>query len=324
MDQFTRIFKLHQLLKTRRRPVSMAVIMEHLECSRASANRTIRAMRDFLHAPIEFDRKAGGYRYAADGGTYELPGLWFSQDELRAFVAFQEMLKGVGPGMLSELMEPFIAFANVMLNLNGPRQYAVEKRFIFAGVQSKPVSSGVFTHTATAIMNRRRLRIDYQGRHSGEHTTREVSPQRLLYYRGNWYLGAWCHLRDDLRTFALDRINAAQVLNRPAQEVDEEILEQAFEASYGIYSGEPTAWAVLRFSPEQAIWEAGAIWHRDQEARYLEDGRYELRIPYASSNEIIHEILARTPDVEVVSPPELRALVLEKLKEGVRRLTEEN
>lgn len=322
MDQFTRIFKLHQLLKTRRRPVPMAVIMEQLECSRASANRTIRELRDLLHAPLEYDRRAPGYKYSANGESYQLPGLWFSREELRAFVAFQEMLKGVGPGMLSELMAPFIDYANILLTLNGPHQYAVEKRFIITGVQAKPVDRGVFNHTVTAIMKRRRLRIDYLGRHSGERTEREVSPQRLLNYRGNWYLGAWCHLRHDLRTFALDRIKTAQVLDTPAQEVDEKTLERVFEASYGIYSGEPQAWAVLRFSPEQAVWEAGAIWHPEQEARYLEDGRYELKIPYASSGEIVHEILARTPDVEVVSPPELRALVLEKLREGVRRLEE--
>ncbi|HRH80093.1 MAG TPA: WYL domain-containing protein [Thiobacillaceae bacterium] len=322
MDQFTRIFMLHQLLKTRRRPVSMAVITDKLECSRSTASRTIGELRDLLHAPLEYDPRARGYRYATDGDSYELPGLWFTRDELRAFVAFQEMLKGVGPGMLSELMAPFIDYAHILLSINGRHHYAVENRFIITGVQAKPVDRRVFNHTVTAIMKRRRLRIDYLGRHSGERTEREVSPQLLLHYRGNWYMGAWCHLREDLRTFALDRIKTAQVLDTQAQEVDSKRLKQVFEASYGIYSGEPQAWAVLRFTPEQAVWEAGAIWHPEQEARYLEDGRYELKIPYASTGEIVHEILARTPDVEVVSPPELRALVLEKLREGVRRLEE--
>lgn len=321
MDQFTRILKLHQLLKNRhRRPVPISVITEKLECSMSTAKRAIRELRDLLHAPLEYDRRAHGYHYVTDGDSFELPGLWFSREELRTLVAFQDMLKGVGPGMLSDMLEPVIDRANLLLAINRPHNDPVERRFLFAGVQAKPIDSGVFTKVVGAMMKQHQLHIEYQGRHTGEDTCRDISPHRLLNYRSNWYLGAWCHLRDAMRTFALDRIKAAHRLETPAKEVDDETLSRVFDASYGIYSGEPTAWAVLCFGPAQAVWEAGAIWHRDQEARYLEDGRYELRIPFSSTNEIIHEILARIPDVEVVSPPELRALVQARLEEGIRRL----
>ena len=42
--------------------------------------------------------------------------------------------------------------------------------------------------------------ISYYTRTSDAHTDREVSPQRIVFYRGNWYLDAWCHLRQDLRS----------------------------------------------------------------------------------------------------------------------------
>ncbi len=320
MDRFTSIFKLHQLLKNHCRPVPMRVITERLECSRSTASRVIEEMRNILGAPLEYDRKARGYHYVSDQGAYELPGLWFSRDEMRALVAFEEVFKGMGSGMLADMLAPVIDRVNVLLRLNGPHDYAVEKRFLFAGVQAKPVESAVFTSVVTAVMKRLQLHLEYQGRHSGETTVRDVSPQRLLNYRGNWYLGAWCHLRDDLRTFALDKVRTAHVMKMPALEVDETTLAGMFGASYGIYSGEPVAWAVLRFSREQAPWEVFGQWHPRQESRFLPDGRYELKIPYSSTFELVHEILARTPDVEVVEPPELRALVLEKLKEGVRRM----
>lgn len=320
MDRFTRIFKLHQILTAHHRSVSMKTIMERLECSRATANRVIEEMRDTLGAPIEYDRRTRGYRYAKAEGSYELPGLWFTRDEMRAVLALEQVFKGMGPGVLADMLAPIINRVNLLLAVNGPKNYAIAQRFIFAGVQARPVGGGIFTTVVTAVMKRLRLHIAYVGRHEGERTERDVSPQRLLNHRGNWYLGAWCHLREDLRTFALDRIQGARLLDDRIREVDGETLARIFDASYGIYAGEPVAWAVLRFSARQAAWEAFGQWHPRQEASFLPDGRYELKIPYADMGELVHEILARIPDVEVVEPAELREEVLERLREGVRRM----
>lgn len=60
MDRFTSIFKLHQILKSHRRPVPMRVITERLECSRSTANWVIEKMRTTLGASLEYDRKARG------------------------------------------------------------------------------------------------------------------------------------------------------------------------------------------------------------------------------------------------------------------------
>lgn len=60
MDRFQRILLLHRLFASHRLPVSHRVIEEKLECSRATATRIIEEMRDFLGAPIEYDRPANG------------------------------------------------------------------------------------------------------------------------------------------------------------------------------------------------------------------------------------------------------------------------
>ena len=79
----------------------------------------------------------------------------------------------------------------------------------------------------------------------------EVSPLRLVHYRDNWYLDAWCHLRQGLRNFALDAITEVQLLERPAREVSAAKLDATFGPSYGIFSGGSVRWARLRFSPER-------------------------------------------------------------------------
>jgi predicted DNA-binding transcriptional regulator YafY len=87
MDRFTRIFKLHRILAGHRAAVSMNELQSTPECSRASVNRVIREMRDYLDALIEYDRELNGYRYAAQGHTqFELPGLWLSPSDLYALL----------------------------------------------------------------------------------------------------------------------------------------------------------------------------------------------------------------------------------------------
>jgi predicted DNA-binding transcriptional regulator YafY len=70
----------------------------------------------------------------------------------------------------------------------------------------------LFEVIASATLARKRLRIDHYNRQNGQTVSREVSPQRVVHYRDNWYLDAWCHLRNDLRSFAIDAIQAATLL----------------------------------------------------------------------------------------------------------------
>jgi predicted DNA-binding transcriptional regulator YafY len=157
------------------------------------------------------------------------------------------------------------------------------------------------------------LHLRYFNRGDDSHSDRAVSPQRLIYYRDNWYLDAWCHLRSGLRTFALDAIEQAQVTDMEALDVSEADLNTHYAASYGIFAGVPDRVAVLRFAARRARWVSKECWHRDQEGRFLADGRYELRVPYSNTPEILMDILKYGPDVEVLAPEDLRVLVIDRL-----------
>jgi predicted DNA-binding transcriptional regulator YafY len=120
----------------------------------------------------------------------------------------------------------------------------------------------------------------------------------LAHYRGNWYLDAWCHQRDALRSFAIDRIRNAQPLEDTARNIPEVDLDRHFADGYGIFAGVSQHVAVLRFSPERARWVAEECWHPEQKFQWLENGTYELRIPYADPRELVMDILRHVPDVE--------------------------
>jgi proteasome accessory factor C len=104
-------------------------------------------------------------------------------------------------------------------------------------------------------------------------------------------------------------------LQSPAVDVEEALLNKHFTSAYGIFSGQPKHEAVLRFSPQRARWVAKEQWHEQQQSRWLDDGRYELTLPYGNSAELIMDLMKYGADVEVVSPPELRAEIAQRLND---------
>ena len=163
-------------------------------------------------------------------------------------------------------------------------------------------------------MERRQLAFTYEARSTGETTERTTSPQRLVHYRDHWYLDCWDEDRRSLRTFAVDRITAPEVLGAAAREVPEKDMIETFGVGYGLFSGPVRGHARLLFRRERARWVGDERWHGRQTTRRLPDDRLELTVPYSEVEELLSEILRYGPDVEVVAPPELVEMVRERLE----------
>lgn len=321
MDKFERICQIHRILDTRRTPVSLADLTDLLECSEATVYRLLREMKEYLGAPIELDREVGGYRYGQEHPAYELPGLWFSSTELQALVLFQKLLAGLGPGFLEEYLEPFSRRLGRLLEHRELRLAEVGSRIRLLTLAARPMGASFHT-VASATLQRRRIEIQYHSRSRDEVTLRTLSPQRLVYYRDNWYLDAWDELRSALRSFSIDRIRNATLLASVAIDVPAAELDQHYASAYGIFAGTPDHIAVLRFSPERARWVADERWHPKQSGELLPDGRYELRFPYGDARELVMDILRHGPEVEVIAPDTLRAEVKQLLQAALARYTD--
>ena len=316
MDRFDRIFALHRILSGRRVPISEQELEHALECSRATVNRTIAAMRNFLDAPIEYDRERNGYLYADEGvaGNWELPGLWFSASELQALLTLERLLSELSPGLLAEDLRPFRERIEKLLHRQEVGTGDLYARLRILGMGVRTVEPVLFRTVASALGARRRLDLHYRSRSQEESTRRVVSPQRLVFYRDNWYLDGWCHMRDGARIFALDRIARAEATDDAAHELEAEALDERLAGSYGIFHGVPRATAVLRFGERMARWVSEETWHPQQKGQWMMDGRYELEIPYADPTELVRDVLRYGADVEVVKPEPLRDLVARQLR----------
>lgn len=303
MDRYERIVRLHRLLKHNRTGVSLERLMEEIEASRATVYRDVAFLRDALGAPIESDLESHRFKYVPDADqVFELPGLWLSPDEVYALLVARQALTAQTDGALAE------ALGDLGPRLKGLVGERVDHlgRIRVLRQASRKLDDATFRTVTGAVLERKRLSFSYRARSTGEGSVRTTSPQRLTHYRDNWYLDAFDHDKRGLRSFALDRVTAARMLEASADDWPEADLDAHFASSYGIFSGPARAWATIRFSPHAARWVADERWHSQQKGRFLPDGRFELQLPFGNARELLMDVLRYGPDAEVIAPVSLR------------------
>ena len=315
MERLERFYKIHQLLTDRKTAVAFSILKKTLGVSPATLKRDIEYMRSRFNAPIEYDREANGYRFGEPrpGPRYELPGLWFSADEAYALLTMHTLLAELQPGLLEPHIRPLQDRVRAVLG-GEPAWKEVEKRIRVFQPERRTAPTEYFGIIATGVLRRSKLWIRHFNRKENRETEREISPQRLVHYRENWYLDAWCHLRAGIRSFAVDAIRVAEVLEESAVDLTEDQLDAVLAAGYGIFSGRDVQWAVLRFSAQRARWVAAEQWHPRQRSRTEADGAYVLELPYSDSRELLMDILKHGAQVEVLAPVELRDQVADALR----------
>jgi predicted DNA-binding transcriptional regulator YafY len=315
VDRTERFYIIDRMLRERE-AVSFASMAQRLEISPATLKRDLEYMRSRLHAPIVYDRVRGGYRLdvSTEQARYQLPGLWFSPAEIHALLTLQHLVSNLRAG--SVIAGRIAAVADRLSQALGSEagdEAELRKRVRILGLATREVPLEHFEHVGSALVRRKRLALRYFARGRGDETERVVSPQRLVHYRDNWYLDAYCHLREDLRSFAVDAIRAAHPLAEAAIEVPQERLDAVLGSGYGIFSGEQVAWARLRFTPERARWVGAEQWHPQQRASREADGSFLLEIPYSDPRELLMDVLRHGAEVEVLAPESLRRMVQETI-----------
>jgi len=334
MDRTERFYKIELLLKSRG-SVSFAALIGELGVSPATLKRDLQYLRDRLSAPIVYDAFANGYRFTEaragepNARRHELPGLWFSENEIHALLTMHQLLAGLDDdGVLARHLQPLMEKLQGMLGTDAAQARTLMRRVKVIGTARRRVPSRHFERLGAALLQRKRVWLRYFKRADRSHSEREVSPQRLVNYRNTWYLDAWCHASDGLRRFALDAMVEARPLDTKAKNVALRDLEAALDAGYGIYGGAGTKvkWATLVFNADAAQWVANEEWHPEQKSRWLDgtsgdssDGCYELQVPYSDPTELAMDILRHGDSVVVTGDKALIALIATRLRSAAAR-----
>ena len=197
----TRILALLELLQTHGR-MTGPEMARRLGVTPRTARRYIRMLED-LGIPVTTEQgRHGGYMLVAG---FRLPPMMLTNDETLAVALGLQAARYLG------LAEAEPATASVMAKLERVMPENLRHRLRAAGetinflLPRARVPGHLLPELADAIQSQRRIALRYRSR-KDEELTREVDPYGLVFHYGNWYLGGYCHLRQDLRTFRLDRM----------------------------------------------------------------------------------------------------------------------
>ena len=313
MDRTERFHLIDQMLQNRG-AVTRQQFLDALEISPATFKRDLEYLRDRLGAPIVWDRERRGYCYQVESSfdaNYQLPGLWFNTGEIQALLTMNAWLENLQPGLLSEHVKPLQARIRALLDQGDHSVEEITRRIRILSQPRKRSGEQILQPILQALLSRKRLNIQHYNRARGESSERDISPQRLTFYRDNWYLDSWCHQRNAIRSFAVDAIEQLQQLPEDADEVAHAELDSELSSGYGIFSGAEVQWAQLRFSPERARWIQHEQWHPQQIQETDERGYLMLSVPFSQQTELVMDILRHGAEVEVLAPGSLRVQVMD-------------
>jgi predicted DNA-binding transcriptional regulator YafY len=314
MARYERVAEIYDLLTTASEPIALESLCSTLDASSATVKRLVRFLREQLLVPVEFDREKRGYVVGKVARESPRPvGPAYDSRELSALLTAYDLLDQIPPGLFrKETAEARLRLKQLLYRRPTGRG-ELKDRVRLQMPQNRRIDEHRFQAVLTSLATEKRLKITYRSRTRQASQTRVVSPQRLTFYRSNWYLAAWCHVRSDLRVFALDRVITADLTPIPAHMLAAKTLDARLSTGYGIFEGEADAVAVLKFTAESARWVADEEWHPRQRQERLEDGGLLLHIPYRHATELSMDIQRYGAEVEVLSPPELRKLVADSL-----------
>ena len=180
-------------------------------------------------------------------------------------------------------------------------------------------NSEVLDTISRAISSHNPLDISYYVIARNEVTERRVDPYGLTFRFGAWYLIGYCRLREEVRTFGVDRIRSIRVVNDHFKYPEDFDLEEYLERGWSLQADAEQEDIVLRFDKSIAAWIANCKFHPHQKITIQTDGSALFEVRVAGVDEIKHWVLSFGEKVEVLEPDSLRASIASASREMAQR-----
>lgn len=286
--------------------VTVQSLIDALEISERTAYRYIQTLQ-VAGFPIHYDREKNSYVFT-EGYSLRKPDL--SVEETLAFALAKKMLRGFGEGIEK-------SFNKIEEKLSIKKTDPPEHIVLKGNLPSTKVGNYLQT-VHNAIVNFQKIELQYKTLYADKESTRMVDPYYLFNQDGLWHLRGYCHLREDFRTFALDRIISLRLLDQhylPKRVIPEEDLSGAFGS---VVDGKAVK-VTLIFDRDIKQYVMRRQWHESQKTTELKDGRLKMIFNVKGFEGIKEWIYRWLPHVEVVSPKKFREEIKRELEEAIER-----
>lgn len=282
-------------------------LAKQFEISVKTAQRDIEFMRDRLNCPLQYDSSLKGYFYEDE--TFSLPLIYLSSGELLSLMVAKKLLEDMSGSCMANEITSVVDKITSIIQRHSSGSATMDEVLSFHLIEYSPTPEEIFRIILEACIKKRALSFNYRSPARDEVTERRVDPYHLFNYMGTWHLIGYCHMRNDVRTFKINRIKNPQILGDSFAIRRNFSFREYFQSSFGLYKGKEPTEVIVRFTPVTSKWVSDHIWHKDQKAKILQDGSLELSFPVAEFSEIAREILKHGSGVEVIQPESLRQLI---------------
>ena len=284
-----------------------------LEVNARTVRRDLEFLRNEWNAPIDYCKNRNGWHYT--DVAFTLTSQQITRDQLLSiFVAQQSFAQN-----RSSPFAPLLARAVDVLSESIPEMASVvresaEQTHSFRQTTWPTESHEIFAALTKHLLGSEQIEVSYWSASSNETTTRVLDPWHVASINGTWFLFAWCHLRTEIRMFAVSRVQSVkptgQVFDRPKNfSIDETIgngFQMICEADIEIRD------IVLRCDAEVAKYVREKRWHPTQSIEEQPNGSLVIRWRLNSIIEVSRWIQSWGEGVEVLEPIDLRELVYER------------
>ena len=308
-----RMMKIDHAIRTGKFPNTVSLSRE-LEVSRRAVGRDIEFMRDQLFAPLQFDRRRNGYLYTEP--TYQLPWHQLKQGELLAiFLAERVMQQFRGTPFERDIHNAIQKLGDMLPDGVSVRLDAIADFLSVLPATEIQYDAEKFNALTSAVVHRRRVEMAYWSASSNENTRRVFDPYALSLVDEGWYTIGFCHLRRDLRMFAVQRVQSLSQTGETFEQPPGFRTEDYLKGSFRAVRGDGDHQVVLRFKPEVARRFAERKWHRAQVLEPQEDGSLIARMHLSSLVEIKRWVMWWGAECEVLEPTELTEMIAGEIRE---------
>jgi len=302
-DQLGRQWKIIQTLISSRAGKSASELAEGLDCNPRTVYRDLEALQ-VAGFPIYTERVDGKNLWSlldtmpVPFSLTELMALYFGRDMPKVFkdTAFYESLESLLQKVKTTLPPESIKYLN---NVEQTLQLAIKPYKDYGRFKE------ILNRVTNAALNRKTIQIVYYTMSRRKETRRKVNPCRVWFFNGTFYLIGLCHMRNDVRIFALDRIKMLHQTRENFLVPEDFNLEDFMGSSFGVYQGPPMhikAW----FHPDVAGYIKEKIWHESQQIHSQPDGSIIFEAEVAGTDEIRFWIMTWGSKAEVLEPESLR------------------
>jgi predicted DNA-binding transcriptional regulator YafY len=312
-EQLSRQWKLIQLLAKSRYGIGLEPLAEELDCNRRTVYRDLDALM-FAGFPITSERRDGRVFYRVVDG-FRLGDTPFTPDELLALGFSEDLLRILEGTVFHDSIQSALAKIRASLGpeLAGYLARLRESFRVLPGPHKNYADlADVIRALNEAVLARRTVRMRYTTARTGATAARAFDPYRVWYRNGGLYTIGHDHKSGELRTFAIDRIEAPELTSARFAIPDDFDFEARAASAFGVVI-EPPERVRIRFGARRALYVREHDWHPSQKIVRLPNGTIELSMDVGPGDELASWVLSFGADAEVLEPAALRAQVAREL-----------